>query len=221
MNTARRDNDDGGKIALERAPRVEFEGGLVAAELGPREQRETEVNGGGVQRVGGGFELGEERGLGVERGGLRDEDLGEVGEEAPVTVFVGVGQRAAGGGLTETGVIEFWAERGQTGFDVAEAFAPGELGESEHEEVFVGGEFADEEVAVVTGNTLVELVFGKEIQELGEDGASFVHKVKNRRNAGNHPRRSVAELKSKKMGTAESAPYYRGNLTVTQRRTGQ
>ena len=118
-------------------------------------------------------------------------------------------------------MIKFRAERGQTGFDVAETFAPGQLRESEHEEVFVGGQFADEEVAVVTGDTLVEIVFGQEVQELGEDGATFVHKVKNRENAGNHPRRTVAELKSKKAGTAKSAPYYADNLAVTHKRTGQ
>ena len=221
VNTAWPDNDDGGEMALECQPRVEFEGGLVAAELGPREQREAKVNGGGVQRVGRGFELGAERVLGVKRGGLRDEDLSAVGEESPVAMFAGVGGSAAGDGLAETGVIEFWAERGQTGFDGAQTFTPGELGESEHEAVFVGGEFADEEVAAVAGDTLVEIVLGKEIQELGEDSATFVHKVKNRRNAGNHPRRSAAELKSKKVGTAESAPYYRNNLAVTQKRTGQ
>ena len=29
---------------------------------------------------------------------------------------------------------------------------------------------------MVTGDTLVELVFGEEVEELGEDGATFVHK---------------------------------------------
>ena len=200
---------------------MEFDGSLVLTELGPREQRKTEVNGGGVQSVGGGLEVGEERVFGVKRGGLSDEDLSEVGKDAPITLFVGIGQRAAGGRLAETGVIKFWTEGGQTGFDVTETFAPSELGESEYEEVFVGGKFADEMIAVVTGDTLVELVLGEEVQELGEDGATFVHKVKNRRNAGNHPQRTVEELKSKKVRTAESAPYYRNNLPVTPKRTGQ
>jgi hypothetical protein len=31
---------------------------------------------------------------------------------------------------------------------------------------------------VVTGDTLVEFVLGQEVEELGEDGATFVHKVK-------------------------------------------
>ena len=82
MNTARRDDDDGGKVALECQQGVEFNSGFVTAERGPRKQRKAAVNGGGVQRV--------------------------------------------------------------------------------------------------TGDTLVELVFGEAVHDLGEDGATFVHKVKNR-----------------------------------------
>lgn len=48
-----------------------------------------------------------------------------------------------------------------------------------------------------TGDTLVELVLGEEVEELGEDGETFVHKVEKRRNAGSHPQRNVAKLKSK------------------------
>jgi FtsZ-binding cell division protein ZapB len=55
---------------------------------------------------------------------------------------------------------------------------------------------------VVTGDTLVEFVFGQEVEELGEDGATFVHKVKNRQSAVEHLRKAVAELKSKNDQTA-------------------
>ena len=37
---------------------------------------------------------------------------------------------------------------------------------------------ADAAIAVVTGDTLVEFVFGQAVEELGEDGATFVHKEK-------------------------------------------
>jgi hypothetical protein len=37
-------------------------------------------------------------------------------------------------------------------------------------------------------------------QGLGEDGATFAHKVENRRIAVSHPRKPVAELKSKMTG---------------------
>jgi hypothetical protein len=77
------------------------------------------------------------------------------------------------------------------------------LGKGQDEELFVSGEFAAAKVAVVTSDTLVELVFGKEVQELGEESATFVHKVKNRRDAEKHPPRAVDELKSKNERTAK------------------
>ncbi len=221
MNTARGDNDDRGKVALERQQGVEFDGGFVLPKRGPRKEREAEVNGGGVQGIGGSLEFKTERLIGVKRGGLLDEDVGEIGKDAPVPIFVGIGQRAAGGGLADAGVIEFRAEGRQAGFDVAQTFAPSQLGERQHEELFISGEFADTAVAVVTGDTLVELVFGQEVEELGEDGATFVHKVENRRNAGSHPQGIVAKLKSKKNATAKTHRFYRGGIAVTKNLTGQ
>jgi len=216
VNTARRDNDDGGKVALQGQQGVEFDGGLGAAEGGPRKEREAEVNGGGVQRIGCGLEFKAERFIGVERGGLLDEHLGEIGKDAPVPLFIGHRQRVAGGGLADAGVIEFGTEGRQTGFDVAQTFAPGQLGESEHEELFVGGQFADAEVTVVTGDTLVEVVLGQEVEKLGEDGATFVHKVENRWLAVNHPRKVVAKLKSKKNRTARKHRFYRNEIAVSK-----
>src|SRR5664279_271967 len=221
MHTAGGDNDDGGKVALESQQGVEFDGGLMLPKRGPRKEREAEVNGGRVQRIGGGLEFKTERLIGVERGGLLDEDLGEVGKNAPVAIFVGVGERAAGGGLADAGVIEFRAEGRQTGFDVAQTFAPGQLGKRQHKELFISGESADTAVAVVTGDTLVELVFGEEVEELGEDGATFVHKVENRKNAGNHPQGLVAELKSKNGRTANIFRFYRPKIVAWKILTGQ
>ena len=216
MHTARGDNDDGGKVALESQQGVEFDGGLVLPKRGPRKQRETQVNGGGVQRIGGGLEFKTERFIGVKRGGLPDEDVGEIGKDAPVAIFIGIGQSAAGGVLADAGVVEFRAEGRQAGFDVAQTFAPDQLGKRQHEELFISGEFADAAVAVVTGDTLVELVFGEEVEELGEDGATFVHKVENRRNAGSHPQGIVAELKSKNDRTAALSSFYNGEIVVTK-----
>jgi len=216
MHTARGDNDDGGKVALEREQGVEFDGGLVLSKRGPRKEREAEVNGGGVQRIGGGLEFKLEWLIGVKRGGLPDEDLGEIGKDAPVAIFIGIGQRAAGGGLADAGVVEFGAEGHQAGFDVAQTFAPGQLGKRQHEELFISGELADAAVAVVTGDTLVELVFGEEVEELGEDGATFVHKMENRRNAGSHPQGIVAKLKSKKGRTAVISSFYNAKIAVSK-----
>jgi hypothetical protein len=118
-------------------------------------------------------------------------------------------------------VRELRAKGRQTGFDVAQTFTPGQLCESEHQKLFVSWEFADAEVAVVTGDTLVELVFGETVEELGEDSATFVHKAKNRRNAGSHPQGMVAELKSKKDKTAKTRRFYQIGIAVSKNLTGQ
>ena len=221
MNTARGDNDDGGKVAAQGQQGVEFDGGFGTAERGPGKEREAEVNGGGVQRIGGGLEFKAERFIGVKRGGLLDEDVGEVGKDAPVPLFIGHRQRVAGGGLADACMIEFRAERGEAGFDVPQTFAPRQLGERQHEELFVSGQLADAEVAVVTGDTLVEFVFGQAVEELGEDGATFVHKVKSRQPAVAHPRKAVAELKSKNDRTTRQPKFYRAEIVVRKTLTGQ
>ena len=119
--------------------------------------------------------------IGVKSGGLPDEHLGEISKNAPVAIFVGVGQSAADGGLADAGAVEFETERRQAGFDVAQAFAPSQLRKRQHQELFTSGEFADTAVAVVTGDTLVKLVFGQAVEKLGEDGATFAHQMENRR----------------------------------------
>ncbi len=159
--------------------------------------------------------------VGVERGGLPNENGGEVGEDAPVAFFVGIGERAARGGLADAGVIKFRAKRRQTSFDVAETFAPGQLSEGQHEKLLVSGEFADAEVAVIAGDTLVEIVLGQEVQELGEDGATFVHKLENWQTPVIHPQRVVVKLKSKNAKTTKTRPFYRGKIGVSQNLTGQ
>jgi hypothetical protein len=118
--------------------------------------------------------------------------------------------------LADARVVEFGAEGRQAGFDVAQTFAPSQLGKRQHQELFISGEFADAAVAAVTGDTLVELVFGEEVEELGEDGATFVHKVENRRNAGNHPQGIVADLKSKNDQTAVLSSFYNAEIAVSK-----
>ena len=155
---------------------MEFDGRLASAEGGPRKKRQTQVDGSGVQRVGGLLKFRGKRFVGVERGGPLNEDLSEIGEDAPVAGFVGVGQRTASGGLANAAVIEFGSQSAQTGFDVAQTLAPGQLGKSHDNELFVAGQPADAEVAAIALNTLVEFVLGQAVQQLGENGAAFVHK---------------------------------------------
>ena len=66
----------------------------------------------------------------VKRRSLGNQDLGKVGEKAPVAPFVGVSQGAAGDQLPDATVIELGADRPETGGDVAQALAIDQLGKS-------------------------------------------------------------------------------------------
>ena len=54
----------------------------------------------------------------------------------------------------------------------------------------------------------------QEVEELGEDGATFVHKVENRRLAVAHPRGVVVELKSENDRTVVLSSFYNGEIAV-------
>jgi hypothetical protein len=86
---------EGGDIAAQIQECVEFDRRLGALERRPREQRKTEIDGGGVERIDGLVEIDAEAVIDVVAPGGGDQDLGEVGMDAPVALLVGIGQGGA------------------------------------------------------------------------------------------------------------------------------
>ncbi len=167
--------DKAGDVAAEIDQRVQLDGPLAAAESRPGKEAQAQVDGRRVEGVNGLFECDGERFGSIQGSGTLDQDLGEVGEDAPVVGAVGVGQRAAGNGSSEAGVVELGTDGAEAGFDVAEAFAEGELGEGQAEELIAARESARPAVAVVTTDAGVEIVTRKELHQLGEDQRTGVH----------------------------------------------
>ena len=177
VNPAGCDDHDGGIMAAQGKDGMQFEAGGVSAEFGPGKERQTQFDGGGIQRVGGGLQFGPQTLVGIELGRLPDQHLGKIGEDAPVAFFVGIGQGAAGSRFADATVIQLGAQRAQTGFDVAQTLAPRQLSKSHDQKLFVSRERADAPIATIASDTLVELVFGQAVQQLGKDSATFVHRV--------------------------------------------
>jgi len=75
--------------------RVQFDGSLAFAKLGPGKQRETKIDGRRIESVGRLIQIDGEGIVGIELPGVGDEDVGEVAADAPVAPLVGVGQGAA------------------------------------------------------------------------------------------------------------------------------
>ena len=167
--------DKRGDVASQVQQRVHLHGSLAPAELGPREQREAQVDGGRVQSVEGLIEIQADRIAGVQGPRDANQDLGEISIDPPVARLVGVGQCRACDLAAESHVVELGAERTQAGFDIAEAFAVAQLGEGHAQELVPAGESLLLVVAPVTSDTLLKLIGGKVIQELRKDGATEVH----------------------------------------------
>src|ERR1035437_5778731 len=93
VNLAIRNANKRGDVAVQVQQRMHLDGRLVLAKSGPREQRQAEVDGGRVQRVQALIQVHADRIAGIQRSRNADEDLREIGIDAPVARLVGFRQR--------------------------------------------------------------------------------------------------------------------------------
>ena len=77
------------------------------AKLGPREQRQAQVDGGGIQGVDGFGEIDGKRVLGIQAPRAADKHLREIAIDPPVARLVGIRQGAAPHVAAKTDVIQF------------------------------------------------------------------------------------------------------------------
>ena len=114
---------------------MELHGALVSAEMSPWEKRHAKVYCAGFEDVGRLIEADAEVLASVELACVSDENLSEVGIDAPVPSFVRICQSTLGGQAAEARMIELAALRFQTDFDVAQTFSECQLSESQAEEL--------------------------------------------------------------------------------------
>ena len=160
VNLAVGNNDEGGNASSEVEQSMQFHGAFVSAELGPGEKREAEIDGGGVQGIGGLIQFDSEGIVGVEATSLADEDLGKVGIDSPISDLVGMSQSIARDVSAEAHVIEFPLSRTQTYLDVSKTFPIGQLSKGHAEELVPARKVFDLVVAVVSLNAFLEFVNG-------------------------------------------------------------
>ena len=92
MHPAVGNTDKRWDIAVQVEQRVHLHRAFVAAKLRPGKQRQAKIDSGGIQCVQAVVEIHADGIGGVEGPGDADQDLGEVGKDAPVTRLVGIGQ---------------------------------------------------------------------------------------------------------------------------------
>jgi hypothetical protein len=92
-------------------------------------------------------------------------------------MLVGVCQGIARNLAPEAHLIKLGLLGTQTGFDIAETFAVGELSEGQTKELIPAGEFFDVAIALVAIDANLKLVGREEIHELREDGSAKIHSL--------------------------------------------
>ena len=192
VNLAGRNNDKGRKVSVQRQQGVQLDGRLGLPELGPREERETKIDGGRVQRIGGSRQFRSERLSRVQRGGLTDQDMGKVAENAPIPILVGIGQCASGNVATNAGLVQFLPQSLEAGLDVPQTLPIRQLGKAHDQELAMAPQFPCPLVAAVPCHTFVEFVPRNEFHQLSKDCPPLVHE---------YPLRMIARGKTCEMAT--------------------
>jgi hypothetical protein len=155
--------------------RVHFDRGFLGPEASPGEDRQAEVDGGGIQGVHRALQIETERFVGVHRARDVDEHLREVGEDSPGVSLVGIGQCGSGNPASNAHVIKLAVDRPQASFDIAQTLAVGQLSKCQAKELIETGKATEFIVSTVPLDALVELVGWDVIDQLRENDAAEMH----------------------------------------------
>ena len=129
---------------------VDLDGTFVSAMLGPGKQRQTQIDDGGIQSVNRSLEIHGQGLLGVKSTSLIDQNQGDISIDFPVACFVGPGQGVAGYTGLEPGMIEFWSESSQAGFDISQRLSGSKLSEGHAVELIETGELSDAMISAIS-----------------------------------------------------------------------
>jgi hypothetical protein len=121
------------KVGIDRSPqieqRVQLHGRLGGAKRRPREHRQAQIDGRGIEGIHGIGQFYAEVLVDVERASLGDQPLSQLEVNAPVARLVSIGQRRASDRRTDSHVVKLAGLSRQTHFDIAQALAVGQLRE--------------------------------------------------------------------------------------------
>jgi hypothetical protein len=141
-----------GEVATQVQERVELDRAAFAFELRPREEAQAQPDRRGVQCVHAPLQSHRHGLIDVERPGLFDQHLCQIGPDAPVTPLVGVGERGARDVPADAQVIQRRARGAERADGVAQAVAKGHLREGHAQQLVMAREASYPPIAMVPGN---------------------------------------------------------------------
>ena len=169
------DVDAGGNWTPQIDLGVQLDAGFGTAEVGPRKQRQRQIDSRRVQRVDCVLQFQAQIFSGIERSGLAHEALSQVLPQPPIPLFVGIGQGRFGHRFGKAQMIEGLRLGIQTSGDIPQSLAPGELGEGHANELLATPEMADPRLGIVTLDQAVEGLPTYKVEHLRQDVAARIH----------------------------------------------
>ena len=146
-----------------------------ASKIGPWEETQREIDGGGIQSVNRVLQFQSEILSGVEDTRLAHEAFGEIFPESVVPLLVGIGQSGLGNSFSKTKMVESFASGVETGGDIAQSFPPGQLRKGHADQLLSATEMPNFALRVVALNQPGKRLAIYQIEDLGEDVAARVH----------------------------------------------
>jgi len=150
------DVDEAGDVAAQVEQRMQLDRRLGRTKRSPRKYRQTQIDSGGIQRVDRLREIDTKRFVHVKGASYSDQALREVGINAPVSDCIRIGQRVARHCAAKAHMVELGGLAAQTGFDVAQTLAIGQLHERHTQKLVETSEVFDLVLSVVTSDTSAE-----------------------------------------------------------------
>ena len=138
---------------------------------------QTQVDGRGVERIDGLFEIHGQRLVRVQLPCTTNQHLGKIGIDSPIVSAVRIRQRAARNLSSKASVVQFGSKSSQACLDIAQTFAKRELRESQAQELIATREAAFATIAAVSLDASVELAPWQEVHELRKHELSVEHKT--------------------------------------------
>src|ERR1035438_18047 len=154
-----------------------FDRRLGCAEVRPRKQRQTQVDGRGVQRIERFLETQANVVALIQLDRYCNQPMTKCLEQSPVASLVGIGKGGAGYLAAKPDVVELGALRVQTCHQIAQAFAACELGVRDAQKMIPGREVSDAMIRSESIDQMLEVTEGNKTQQLRENRLAAIHGV--------------------------------------------
>ena len=171
-----RDMHETGNRTAQVQQRVQFHRTLVPPEVRPREKRQAEVDRSGVEDIGDLFERDAEFLSCVHSPCRADQDMGEIGVDAPISGLVCIGQGRPGHRPADSRMVKLRMKTPQARHDIPEAFSISQLGKGHAIELIEAEKSAESVISTVAPHAGPKSVQWQEIHQLGKHYAPCIHR---------------------------------------------